>query len=136
MIRTYEEGDHDQVVALWRRVFPNARPHNDPAKSIALKQREQPELLFVAVDDGRVIGTTMAGYDGHRGWLYHVAVDPDRQGGGIGTQLVRHAERLLAERGCVKVNLQVESDNGGVVSFYKRLGYDVEERVSMGRLLG
>ncbi len=77
----------------------------------------------------------MAGYDGHRGWLYAVAVDPGQRRGGVGTALVRHAEQMLRDLGCGKVNLQVRATNAAVVSFYERLGYAVEERISMGKRL-
>jgi ribosomal protein S18 acetylase RimI-like enzyme len=77
----------------------------------------------------------MGGYDGHRGWIYSLAVSPPARRRGIGTALMRHAERELAARGCPKVNLQVLASNSGTVEFYKKLGYVVEERVSMGRLL-
>lgn len=75
----------------------------------------------------------MAGYDGHRGWLYAVAVRQQYQRDGIGTLLVRKAEDALREIGCAKVNLQVRTTNEAVVRFYQRLGYIVEERVSLGR---
>ncbi len=87
----------------------------------------------MALAGDRVVGTTLAGYDGHRSWLYSVAVYPEFQATGIGTQLVRHAERALTELGCVKINLQVLQTNQGVVAFYQSIGYAVEERISLGR---
>jgi ribosomal protein S18 acetylase RimI-like enzyme len=77
----------------------------------------------------------MAGYDGHRGWLYSVAVDPDRQRQGIGRQLMDYAVDVLKTKGCVKINLQVRATNAGVVAFYEALGFVVEDRISMGKLL-
>jgi len=87
------------------------------------------------VDNDVVIGTIMGRYDGHRGWVYSVAVSPDVQRRGIGTALMKHVELALAERGCPKVNLQVRADNHAVVAFYESLGYLVEERVSLGKLI-
>jgi ribosomal protein S18 acetylase RimI-like enzyme len=88
--------------------------------------------FFVVVLDGALVGTVMGGYDGHRSWVYSLAVDPQVQRRGVGTVLMRHIERELAERGCPKVSLQVLVSNVGTVEFYKKLGYAVEERVSMG----
>lgn len=92
--------------------------------------------FFSRFDGIVIVGTFLAGYDGHRGWLYSIAVSLDRQRCGIGTTLVRHAEQVLAERGCPKLNLQVRADNAAVVAFYESLGYQTEERISMGKLLG
>lgn len=89
----------------------------------------------MAVLDGAVLGTILAGYDGHRGWLYSVAVDPANRRSGIGAALVRHAQRALAELGCMKVNLQIMSGNEAVAGFYEKLGFTVEARISMGKLL-
>jgi len=95
----------------------------------------QRELLLVAVMNEVVVGTAMAGYDGHRGWVYYVAVKPERRRHGIGSALMRRVEEELAHMGCPKLNLQVRANNDEVVAFYKRLGYDIEERVSMGKRL-
>src|SRR5690606_34749784 len=122
--------------ALWRACFPGDPPHNSAAAAIPAKLEVQPELFLVAEEEGRVIGTAMAGWDGHRGWLYAVAVDPARRRGGVGRALVRAAEARLAALGCGKVNLQVRAENAGVAAFYEGLGYAVEERVSMGKRLG
>jgi ribosomal protein S18 acetylase RimI-like enzyme len=139
-IRCFDAADTEQVVALWRDAFPEyrdvTRPQRDPHLSIANKLTTQPELFFVAVDGARVIGTVMAGYDGHRGWMYSLAVDAAMRRHGIGTRLVRHAEAALAERGCPKVNLQVLSAKAEVRSFYERLGYRMDEVVSLGKRLG
>jgi ribosomal protein S18 acetylase RimI-like enzyme len=75
----------------------------------------------------------MGGYDGHRGWVYSGAVRPAERRKGVGTVLLRLLERVLVARGCLKVNLQVRASNAGVVAFYERLGYAVEERVNMGK---
>jgi ribosomal protein S18 acetylase RimI-like enzyme len=135
LIRVFQETDTEAVSALWREVFPNNPRHSQPAQIIRLKLAAQRELFFVAESGGAVVGTIMAGYDGHRGWLYAVAVSPRHQRQGIGGALVRHAEAALAALGCPKINLQVRTANAGVVAFYRSLGYAVEELISMGKLL-
>lgn len=132
-IRNYELADRDQVISLWNVVFPGATGRNDPGDSIDRKVVADDGLFFVVVDDDKIIGTAMAGYDGHRGWLYSVAVAPDRRRSGIGSQLIRHAEQELLERGCPKINLQILPENAEVVSFYESLGFKIEERISMGK---
>jgi len=135
-VRPFEESDGEAVAALWRDVFPDAPPWNDPGRDIERKLAVQRELFLVACESDRVLGTAMAGYDGHRGWVYYVAVSPAHRRRGIGAALMRSVEDALEERGCPKLNLQVRSSNRGVVEFYGRLGYEVEDRVSMGKRLG
>lgn len=134
-IAAYAPADEADVIALWRRCFPPEHlvGHNDPAGSIARKLAYQPDLFFVAKLGGAIVGTTMAGYDGHRGWLYSVAVDPARRRLGIGRLLLRHAERSLIELGALKINLQVRATNAEVIAFYERCGYAVEPIASMGK---
>lgn len=131
-IVTYRDEHFPGLDALWREAFPDDPPRNQAAQSVPAKLAEQPELLFVAVDGDAVIGSIMAGYDGHRGWLYSVAVRKDRQGEGAGKALVAHAEMALKARGCRKVNLQVREGNP-VTDFYEKIGYAVEPRTSMGK---
>ena len=131
--------DTDAVLALWQHAFPEygdpSRPHRDPRVSIANKLAMQPELFFVALLDGRVVGTVMAGYDGHRGWLYSLAVVPEARGLGFGRALVAHAECALAALGCLKVNLQVLSDKSDIQGFYEAIGYRPDAVVSLGKRL-
>jgi ribosomal protein S18 acetylase RimI-like enzyme len=134
-IRPYDETDEPAVVALWCEVFPGEGGHNEPSRAIRDKLAYQRELFFVVTLEGAVVGTVMAGYDGHRGWIYRVAVDPRRHRHGIGAALLRHAEEKLIALGCPKINLQVLASNAGVVAFYEKMGYRVEERVSMGKRL-
>jgi ribosomal protein S18 acetylase RimI-like enzyme len=135
VIRTYEETDSDQVAGLWRQVFAYPTAHNDPVTAIARKLALQRELFFVAVSGSEVLGTAMAGYDGHRGWLYSVAVRPENRGKGIGKSLVLHAEAALRALDCPKINLQILQGNTEVVGFYEALGYTVEPRINMGKVL-
>jgi ribosomal protein S18 acetylase RimI-like enzyme len=134
-IRAFHRSDGEQVAALWSAVFGYAAPHNQPAAVIRCKLAVQRDLFFVALLDDKLVGTVMGGYDGHRGWVYSLAVAPELRHRGIGTALVRHVERALRERGCPKINLQVLASNAATVAFYEKLGYAVEERVSMGKVL-
>ncbi|MCY3911815.1 MAG: GNAT family acetyltransferase [Chloroflexi bacterium] len=127
--------DFDQVAALWREIFAYDSPHNAPELVIEKKLEQRDGLFFVARLGQSVVGTVMAGYDGHRGWIYSLAVLPDYRGIGIGSRLLRHAEARLAGLGCIKVNLQIVECNEAAVGFYERLGYDIEPRISMGKHL-
>jgi len=135
-IRPYRDADHADVVALWERIFPDNREWNQPAAYIRRKQNVQPDLFLVGVLDGRLIATVLAGYDGVRGWIYHLAVAPTHRRHGVGSAMMRAAERRLHALGCPKINLQIYRTNAEVVRFYERLGYAVEDRLSMGRRLG
>ena len=138
-INAYQNDVHRvQVKELWRDVLGYQSGHNTPARVIDKKRAVQDGLFFVALDfvasdAANVVGTVLAGYDGHRGWLYSVAVLPSHQHKGIGSALVRHAEQALAARGCMKINLQIVGGNEAVTAFYAALGYVVEPRVSMGK---
>ena len=134
-IRAFEERDLEAVVALLSAVFPNPAPHNEPRASIGRKLGVDRELLLVGHAGGRLVATAMGGWDGHRGWLYQVAVAPDARGRGYGRAIVEAVEVELRERGCAKLNLQVLASNEIAVGFWRRLGYRVEERVSLGKLL-
>lgn len=135
-LREYNDStDREQVISLWGAVFGYETAHNDPSLAIAKKLRANDHLFFVADDEGQLVGTAMAGYDGHRGWLYAIAVHPDYRRTGLGSRLVRQAEEALVAAGCMKVNLQLLATNEATASFYKSLGYAVEPRISMGRVL-
>jgi len=121
-------------VALWR-LCDLIRPWNDPHKDIARKLRVRPDLFLVGVLDDRIVASVMAGYEGHRGWLNYLAVAPELQRRGLARAIVTEAERLLREAGCPKINLQVRTSNKGVIEFYRRLGYSVDDVVSMGKRL-
>lgn len=137
LIRTYADADEEQVVALWdAEARPSRKPWNVPRDSIRRKLAVGPELFLVAERDGTVVGTVMAGYDGHRGWIYSLVVDPRFRRRGIARALMAEAERRLRDLGCPKINLQVEVSNRDVVALYEKLGYAVEDRISMGKPLG
>jgi ribosomal protein S18 acetylase RimI-like enzyme len=135
IVRTYRLQDEPSVTALWRDVFAGDPPWNAPSLVIQRKLATQPELFLVGEMDGRVVATVLAGFDGVRGWVYHLAVAPERRRRGFGRVMMAEAERRLGQLGCPKVNLQVRASNAGVVAFYERLGYQVEERVSFGKRL-
>ena len=134
-VRAYADADEPAVVALWDECFAETRAWNQPRELIRRKVAVARDLFLVATLDRRIVGAVIAGWDGHRGWLYHLAVAPDVRRRGIGSRLVRAAEDLLQARGCPKVNLQIVAANREVVRFYERLGFAVEERVSMGKRL-
>jgi ribosomal protein S18 acetylase RimI-like enzyme len=135
VIRPYAESDEAGVIGLWREVFPDSPPWNDPKADIQRKLGCQRQLFLVGVGDGQVVGTVMAGFDGHRGWVHLVAVAPACRQRGIGRAMMVEAEKGLRQIGCTKINLQVRASNQSVVAFYEKLGYAVEERVSMGKRL-
>ncbi len=135
-IRPYQDpSDREQVIQLWRAAFGYDAAHNDPALAIAKKMAVQDGLFFVAAQGQSIVGTAMAGYDGHRGWLYSVAVLAEQRGTGLGSRLVRFAEAALAQRGCLKINLQLVASNEATAAFYQSLGYVIEPRISMGKVL-
>lgn len=135
VIRPYLESDEDAVVELWRRC-DLVVAWNDPRTDIHTKLATQRELFVVATLDERLVGTAMGGFDGHRGWVNYVAVEPGLQRGGVGRALMDAIEAELAALGCPKLNLQVRRWNANAVGFYERLGYRVEDNVSMGKRLG
>jgi ribosomal protein S18 acetylase RimI-like enzyme len=133
-IRRFRLSDQDSVIRIWEDCGLT-RPWNDPRKDIARKLSEQPELFLVGVCGGAIVGTAMAGFDGHRGWIYYVAVAPAHQGRGYGRRLMQEAERLLQQRGCPKLNLQVRASNIGALDFYRKLGYLQDDVICLGRRL-
>jgi ribosomal protein S18 acetylase RimI-like enzyme len=123
----------EQVISLWESIFSYDAPHNRPILAIDKKLAHNDGLFFVAVEEMKVVGTIMAGYDGHRGWIYSVAVAESHRRRGFGSQLVHHAEKMLTQLGCLKINLQIAEGNESVAAFYETLGYRIERRVSMGK---
>lgn len=124
-IRAFDTADADAVIALWTEAGLT-RPWNDPRLDIERKLRVQPELFLVATDpdDASIRGSVMAGYDGHRGWLYYLATAASHRGRGIARALVGEAETLLLAMGCPKVQLMVREGNEEVLGFYDALGYE------------
>ena len=133
-IRSYEPDDETAAVQLWERCGL-LRPWNNPHRDIARKLTGQPELFLVGLWNDEVIATAMAGFDGHRGWVNYLAVSPAYRNRGFGRILMQEVERLLTERGCPKLNLQVRSANGEAVAFYQKLGYVEDDVISLGKRL-
>ncbi|MCC5886777.1 MAG: GNAT family acetyltransferase [Gammaproteobacteria bacterium] len=133
-IRPYAQNDEDAVVALWERCGL-LRPWNDPRRDIARKCAFQGDLFWVGIENDALVATVMAGYEGHRGWVNYLAVDPRCQHQGKGKRMMAFAERRLRELGCPKLNLQVRSSNGAVIAFYRALGFEQDEVVSLGKRL-
>jgi ribosomal protein S18 acetylase RimI-like enzyme len=134
LIRPFQEADRDAVIALWQRCSLVV-PWNDPARDIDRKLRVRPEWLLVGEWAGQVVATLMVGYEGHRGWLNYLAVDPELRRRGIGRCLVARAEQILHEAGCPKINLQVRAGNAAAIEFYRALGFQADNVVSMGMRL-
>lgn len=131
LLRPYTAADEISVIALWN-ACGLVVPQNDPKKDIARKMTEHPELFIVGELAGEVIGTCMAGYEGHRGWINYLAVHPDHQRYGYATDLMREARRLLDALGCPKISLQIRTTNLSVISFYEKLGYTEDSVRSFG----
>lgn len=133
-LRTFQKQDEEALIELWH-LCNLVVPHNDPHKDIERKLAVEPELFIVAEIDGKIAGSCMAGYEGHRGWINYLAVHPDHQRKGCATLLMREAERLLGLAGCPKVNLQIRSSNSEVQAFYEKIGYSEDKVICFGRRL-
>jgi ribosomal protein S18 acetylase RimI-like enzyme len=134
-IRSLVAADQASLVCLWKDVFADDPPWNEPSEMIKRKLTVQPELLLVAVVGSKLVGAVMGGFDGVRGWIHHLAVHPEYRRQGIARLLIQAAESGLVKLGCPKVNLQVRATNTSVIAFYQALGYDLEERASLGKRL-
>ena len=135
IISQYTDEHFAGVEALWREAFPNDAPWNKASTAIAEKMRVQPDLMLVALEGLLVVGSVMAGYEGHRGWISRIAVLRAHRHKRIGQKLLSEAERRLAALGCIKINLQVVETNAAVVRFYEEAGYEIEPRISMSKRL-
>ncbi len=133
-IRTFQMEDYDEVVALWQRAGLILGTSDD-RESIAHKLQRDPDLFLVAVEEAEIVGVVMGSYDGRRGWINHLAVSPQYQNHGIGTQLIQELERRLDLKGCVKVNLLIEANNAAVQLFYQRHGYQRDQLIFMEKWL-
>jgi ribosomal protein S18 acetylase RimI-like enzyme len=133
-IRPYQESDELSVVQLWTDCGLVV-PWNNPHRDIHRKLKVQSEMFLVGCIDGKIVATVMAGYEGHRGWINYLAVHPDRQCSGLGKRIMEEAEMILRKSGCPKINLQVRSTNVNVIEFYKKIGYKIDDVVSLGKRL-
>lgn len=133
-IRSYCESDKDDVIRLWKEC-KLVVPWNDPQRDIGRKQTVQSELFLIGLIDEAIIATAMAGYDGHRGWVYYLAVKSKYQQQEIGKQIMEEAEKRLLEIGCPKINIMVRTTNSDVINFYKAIGYKVDGVTTMSKRL-
>ncbi len=133
-IRPFEPKDETAVICLWQQC-DLVRPWNNPHQDIQRKLKVRPDLFLVGELNSQVVATVMAGYEGHRGWLNYLAVDPSHQRHGLARALVAEAECRLRAAGCPKINLQVRTSNQVVIEFYRRIGYSIDDVVSLGKRL-
>ena len=133
-IRAFQEADADDVVRLWV-ACGLVRPWNDPRKDIARKLAVQRELFLVGSVGDRIVATVMGGYDGHRGWINYLAVDPAHRRQGLARQLLADVEQHLRAAGCAKINLQIRHDNLDAIAFYRSVGFAEDAVVCMGKRL-
>ena len=133
-IRPFHAADEPAVIVLWERC-KLTRSWNDPRKDIQRKLGVQRELFLVGIEQGTIVAAVMAAYDGHRGSVNYLAVDPQHRRRGHGAALMRRVEEILAERGCPKVSLAVRATNAEVIAFYRKLGYAPDDVVPLGKRL-
>jgi ribosomal protein S18 acetylase RimI-like enzyme len=134
-IDLYQAGDQDAIVELWQRCGLVV-PWNNPLTDIARKMADSPDLFFTGRIDGKLVASCMAGYDGHRGWIYFLAVAKSEQRKGFAALLVAHVEAQLIELGCPKLELMVRDSNREVIEFYQAIGFNLDPvKVLSKRLL-
>jgi len=132
--RPYLPEDEEAVIELWQKC-DLVQPRNNPQLDIERKLKVNHELFLVGLIDGKVVATVMGGYEGHRGWVNYLAVNPAYQKRGFGRQIMESIEKKLVETGCPKINLQIRGDNKSAIEFYGRIGYETEDRISMAKRL-
>ena len=133
-IRAYSPRDENAVIELWQRCNL-IRSQNNPKLDIERKLKVNPELFLVGLMDGKIVATVIGGYEGHRGWINYLGVDPDYQKAGLGRQIMEAVEEMITVLGCPKINLQIRGDNKVVVGFYESIGYATESIINMGKRL-
>jgi ribosomal protein S18 acetylase RimI-like enzyme len=134
LIRSFRPDDESEVIGLWRRCGLT-RPQNNPKLDIERKMKVQPDLFLVGLIEGEIVTTVMGGYEGHRGWINYLGVDPRFQKTGLGRKMMDTIQKKLSVLDCPKINLQVREDNLEVVKFYKAIGYTQDPVLSMGKRL-
>lgn len=133
-IRTFKLDDTDAVIGLWQ-ACELTRPWNNPSLDIQRKMAIKDSLFLVAETDGRITGSVMGGYEGHRGWINYLAVDPTIRKQGLGRALMLEVEKRLLALGCPKINLQIREGNNDVIAFYQAIGFTDDECRSFGKRL-
>ncbi len=133
-IRPYQDRDKKDVIELWHNC-DLVVPWNDPKSDIERKLKVNPELFLVGLIESKLIATVMGGYEGHRGWINYLAVSPEIRQKGIGQKMVEEVEVRLCKLGCPKINVQIRSSNQDVIEFYGKIGFSVDDVISMGKRL-
>ncbi len=133
-ITEFKTTDRTEVIALWKRCSLSA-PQNDPNKDIDRKMKVNPELFLVGRIEDKIVATVMGGYEGHRGWVNYLAVDPDHRRLGLGRKIMNKIEEKLRLAGCPKINLQVRETNSSVIKFYEAIGFGNDHVISFGKRL-
>ncbi|QIF81326.1 GNAT family acetyltransferase [Brevundimonas sp. 'scallop'] len=133
-IRPIVDGDEADVIGLWS-ACGLTRPWNDPAQDLKLARDTATSIVLVATNADQIVGSVMTGFEGHRGWVYYLAVDPRHRGTGLGRRLMTAAEDWLMTQGAPKLQLMVRAGNRAALTFYERLGLERQDVVVMGRRL-
>lgn len=133
-IRNHNNSDEEQIIELWFECGL-VTSWNNPKRDIERKVDDDSNLFLVCLIEGRIVGSCMAGYDGHRGWIYYLAVKPDYQKQGIATRLVREIEHRLLKIGSPKIDLMVRKSNEDAISFYYKIGYKDDPVVVLSKRL-
>jgi ribosomal protein S18 acetylase RimI-like enzyme len=127
-IKAIEDGEVAEVIALWQRCG-STRAWNDPAGDIALARKETNATVLLGRNDGALVASVLVGHDGHRGWVYYVAVDPDRRQNGFGRAIMNAAESWLRAAGLPKLQLLVRRENAQAGAFYQSIGYEEADTI-------
>jgi ribosomal protein S18 acetylase RimI-like enzyme len=133
-IRIIADSDVDAIISLWGRC-DLTRPWNDPSTDIQRARSGQNSTILIGEYDGAIVASVMVGYDGHRGWMYYVAVEPGVQNNGLGLRMVRAAEEWLSAQSIEKVMLMVRPENQAALGFYRTIGYEEEPRIIFAKWL-
>jgi ribosomal protein S18 acetylase RimI-like enzyme len=130
-IRKYRLEDEKEIISLWIRC-DLVKPWNNPQKDIERKLKIDPDLFLVGIVENKIIAAVMGGYEGHRGWINYLAVDPSYQRKGYATKIVKVIEKKIEDKGAPKINLQIRTSNISVIEFYKSMNYRIDDVISMG----
>jgi len=133
-IREFKEKDTKEVIALWVKC-QLVVPLNNPRKDIERKLKVDRNLFLVGILDKKIVATVMGGYEGHRGWINYLAVDPGYRRNGYGRLIMEEVERRIRSKSCPKINLQVRAANKEVIKFYQSLGYADDHVIGLGKRL-
>jgi ribosomal protein S18 acetylase RimI-like enzyme len=128
------DADISEVITLWQR-SGSTRPWNDPSSDIAFARKSDNATILLGRNGGTLVASVMVGHDGHRGWVYYVATDPDHRHKGYGRATMHAAEDWLRQRGVEKLQLMVRADNTQVQAFYESLGFGEQKRIIYAKWL-